>query len=323
MSDRSTSSSSWTLTAMILSSIGMMLLGPNVSATVRSLTPWTIAPMGDVGTMLANRLKKLPDAEVTTDQRIEALQGQVEMLQQRLAEERGRRHLQTKIYSQAFSPSGDSPVKLIGARIVASDSMPYGWARVANVGMADGARKGMYVAQRRLLTNRAKRIPENLPALCLAGLAGRVTETGAFTARLQLVTDRAFKTRAQVRRVIDRAHPRTVQIGDRDVTLQRRYNRPIEVLAQGDGKGHLLVRHVHKRHAVRVGDVLETVPDDGALPAVVRIGTVTDVEDESDAMGRVTLTIQPAAKLDRLGEVILIVPELAPLSDAPPANGGS
>ena len=306
------SSRSLLLAGLLLASAVTMFLGAQTSGMLRGMVQWAFVPLGDVGMGVTTSLKGHGEPK-TDEAELQRLREQVELLAQRLAEERGYQNAGQRVYTKAFGQSADSPVKLIAARVVAADTVPYGWTRVANVGSRDGAAAGMYVTERRVLTDRAKRLPENLAVLSSAGLVGRVVETGAFTARVQLVTDRAFVLRGQIRRVIDAQNPRQVQIGDRIVYLRRQYNVPVECRATGDGLGGLIVAHVPKMYNIRPGDVLETPPDDGALPAIVPVGKVVRVTDEPQNTGRVQLEVQPVVDLRSIRQVYLVVPELGRL----------
>ncbi len=298
-------------------------LGPEVGGRLRSLVHWAFVPAGDLsGTMyLATSIERqtVPVERLSADQsrRLQAenaeLHRRINTLEDEVCTARRVFRNGKRVFSQLFGPSDDTPVRLISARVVAGDSLPYGWTRLVNVGQKLGSRKGMWVTNRRLVTNRSKRLPENLAVLSGTALAGRICETGAFTARLQLVTDKGFAIRAQVKRIINPRNPRRVQIGARMVRLRQYRNPPVEVFTRGDGTQWLIAGEVNKVHNIQPGDILQTRPEIGSLPVAVDIGKVVKVSDDSKHPGRSTLWIKPAVNLPALREVFIVIPGMAKL----------
>jgi len=299
------------------------LLGPGPAQTMRSMVHWSYAPLGDAGMYLATSTKAALAGEETippeTAQQIKArntqLLRQLTTMQDELDRARRYFHSGRGIFSSLFGPQADAPVRLIPARIVAADALPYGQTRLVNAGSGQGTADGLYATTRTLLTDRSKRLPSNLAVLSGQALAGRLTETAAFTARLQLVTDTGFATRAQIRRIVDPAAPRQIQVGSRMVRLDRTANAPIEAYAEGNGTDGLIVKQVSRQHNILPGDILQTRPAAAELPVAVTIGTVTDVVDDVDHPGRVILTVRPAIDPATLREVFIVVPAMGTLGE--------
>ncbi|MBN1555323.1 MAG: rod shape-determining protein MreC [Phycisphaerae bacterium] len=306
----------WLLVVLMAISVATTLLGPSAAGKLRAMVHWAFAPLGDAGMYLTTNVKHLtqpsPRVEPARAEQIveenEILRRKVRYLESSLQQAQQTLRGGRGVFSKFFHPSGVVPVRLVPARVVAGDSMPYGWTRVINVGRRRDAENGAFVTQRRVQTDRAEPLGENHPVLCTAGLVGRIVEAGPFTARVQLVTDAAFEIRGRIRRVIDPKHPRLIQAGDQMVQLSDANNAPIDVTAFGDGAAGLFVPEVRKVHNIRPGDVLQVRPDVGALPAPVLIGTVTDVSDDADHVGMVRLTVRPAVDLPSLREVYVVVP---------------
>ncbi len=311
-------SKSLLLAVLMLAACVTSLLGPKTAGKLRSMVHWAFAPLGDAGMYLTTRIKQSTavTVDISPDQarrlkktnrellrRINTLE--TEVMNWKRATWNGK-----GIYSSLFGPSSDTPVRLIPAFVVGADSMPYGWTRIINEGEKSGAGVNMYVTQRRIRTDRSKKLPTNLAVLSGTALAGRLTETGAFTARVQLITDAGFEIPSQVRRVLDR---RIVQDGDRMVPLEREINTPIKVRAFGDGANGLIVTEVRKVHNIRPGDVLQTRPDTGSLPVAVDIGTVEKVSDDPQHAGMVRLHVTPVVDLPAMYEVYIVVPGMARL----------
>ncbi len=309
------------LAVLMLASVVTALLGADAAGKLRGMVHWAFAPFGDAGMYLTTRIKQgtagvesfSPAQARRLKQMNQELQRRINTLETEVMDGKQTVRNGKVIFSRLFGPSSDTPVRLIPARVVAADSLPYSWTRLLNAGEKHGAETSMYVTQRRLLTDRSKKLPKNLAVLSGTVLVGRLIETGAHTARMRMVTDAGFEIPAQVRRVLNRKKPRIVQDGDRRVRLNREINTPIEVRAYGDGAKGLVVPEVRKVHNIRPGDVLQTRPDNGSLPVAVDIGTVTEVSDDPRHAGMVKLHIKPGADLPALYKVWIVVPRMARL----------
>jgi cell shape-determining protein MreC len=315
----------------MLGSAVLALLGPDAAAQLRSMVHWALAPLGDAGMYLTASVKRgtsptpeLTEAEVAEvaaeNERLRAIvTTQREWLRRLNARVRGGEGTYKRIFSRAFGPDEDIPVRLVAARTVATDSLPYGWTRVLNAGANDGVEDDMLATQRLLLTDRSKQLPPNLAVLSGAALVGRVLETGAFTARLQLVTDRAFAMRCHVGRVIDPANPRQVQIRARMMPLTPRINYPVEAYVHGDGASGLVCDPIPAVHNIKPGDIIQTRGDEALLPAAVVIGRVSEVENDPEHPGMVIVHARPLADLASLRDVYICVPRIRRPAD----RGGS
>jgi len=312
------------LAALLAASLAASLLGSGFSQSLRNSVQVFLAPLGDAGMYVATSIsartgsagmRPISPAEARRlDEQIETLQMQVEGLRRELL--RTRRELaqiQEIRRSPAFAPLRDVPLELIPARVVGADALPYSQGRVVNVGREGGASNGQAVTTRLLLLDRSKALPTDLRAIVPyrrlqevtgCALAGRLVETGAFTARLQLVTSRDYKMAARILRQPD---GRLITSGRAKEALTATNNALIDVVAEGDGAGGMVVRQVSADHAVRPGDWLVTRDDDAQLPVQLRVGTVTAVQDDPKRpRWLVTLTVKPQADLDALREVFVV-----------------
>lgn len=313
-----------TLAILIALSVLSSLLGNGLADRLRAALHPIFAPLGDAGMYLATAFREHvhslsgpsltpAEAQKLIDANRE-LEGRLLSVERELADRIQRQQEMHTIMSQLFGPVQDLPCELISARVVAADSLPYGRRNVLNVGRRQGAEPGVSVTTLRVLTDRSKALPANLAAITQAALVGRLTETGAFTARLQLVTDMGFKTPARIRRIVKPGVRRTVTIvspsGASDVILtpeiENRY--PVKVEARGNGVDRLIVEGVSALHNVQKGDFLVTSGDDPFLPAEIRIGEVVSVVD-AEQPNFVTLRVQPHADLATLREVYIVVPK--------------
>jgi cell shape-determining protein MreC len=142
-------------------------------------------------------------------------------------------------------------------------------------------------------------------------LVGRIDEAGAYTARLQLLTDRGFQMAGRIRRNIDPARPRMVTVmeaGAAVVPLTPENNKEIEVIARGDGSSGMVVEYVKAYHNVLAGDLLVTSGEEAILPTEINVGVVTEVRPDAKDPHRSTLVVRPHADLDSLREVFVVVP---------------
>jgi len=117
----------------------------------------------------------------------------------------------------------------------------------------------------------------------------------------------------QIRRVIDPKSPRMIRYRARIQPLTPGINYPVEVFVTGDGKEHMIAVEVKKIHDIRKGDLLQTRPDDGALPAEVNVGVVDRVEDDPRTAGMVKLYIKPLVDMASLRDVMIVIPSLGKL----------
>ncbi len=319
-------SRSLALAVLLVVSVVLTLLGPAAAGRLRSMVHWAFVPAGDAGMFLVTTAKKAAQpSDIISEAQArqfksnnEKLRRQVFSLTARLSQMNENIQAGRSVISGLFGRWRDVPVKLVPARIVGGDSLPYGQTRLLNVGEKKSAGMSMAVTTRQLVTDRSESMPKNLAVLSGESLVGKLTETAAFTARLTLVTDRSSAIRAQLVRVINHRNPRMIQYRNRLQRLSNQSNYPIDVIAMGNGKYGMIIREVKKEHKVRIGDKLRTAPDSPSLPVAVDIGTVTEVLDDPKHPGMMTLHVRPTAEMTTLREVFVAVPKIGKL----PGKGG-
>ncbi len=302
------------------------VLGPGASGWMRAKTDWLFAPFGDAlmgpvtsfkAHMAGMDTEDFSPAEIRRlTRQNKSLRGQLHALEANIAELRRRETFARVFSDRLFGGSRELPCTLVPARVVGTNSLPYGSNRVLNVGTSGGAARGIRVTTRLLLTDRSKAIPAGYRTITANALVGRVAEAGAFTARLQLLTDSGFGIGANVRRRHDPRKPRQVRIERKGsppqlVTLTAELAREslIAVELRGDGAKGLIAEDVKANHNIRPGDWVQTRRDDALLPAAVRIGQVVEVTPKADNSLFVTLKIRPHADLESLREVYIVCPK--------------
>jgi cell shape-determining protein MreC len=326
------------LIGLICVSLAMALLGPTVSMYVRRLTGWAFAPFGDAGMYIVSVVGETGD-DLTAQplsggdarrlrRRVKELESQVEnyraavesLAERRRQEDRLLRALylsQRKLFSPI--PPAEFPWELVAARIVGTDSLPYGSGRMLSAGSNLGVTDGAKVTTRVVLTDRSKAmVGAKLATVSSQALVGEVIDSWAFGARLRLVTDRSFAVNAVIRRVVDPNDPRTVTVvseGNASKQTLTAGHPLVIVRAVGDGGEGLVCEDVPEIHNVQPGDVLYVQESLYYLPARVRIGTVDRVEKQIKNPNFVTVHIKPWASLDSLRKVYVVVPS-KPWSEA-------
>jgi cell shape-determining protein MreC len=305
---------------LLIASCVLSLLGAGLSDRIRQAVQPALAPIGDGGmyikTLLESQLTSHA-AGALTGEEARALQERYRSAEDELRVVRGERDELLRRRQALDSLYGRLPstflCKLMPARVVGEESLPYGQSRALNAGTRRGATPGGLVTTRRLLTDRGKKLHTELAVMSQTAVVGRIVAAGPFTARMALVTDRGFVIRARIRRVLHRDNPREITVeapsGMAVAPLTDANNRPIDVEARGDGVDALICgEDVQAYHNILPGDVLVTSGRDAFLPAEIRIGEVTGVARRSEHRGFVTLKIKPQADLATLRDVYIVYP---------------
>ncbi|MCD6364257.1 MAG: rod shape-determining protein MreC [Planctomycetes bacterium] len=320
------------LAGLMLASITMSLAGRPVAEPMRRFARLLTIPLADAGVYVTTALKSYgdtgsgvpvsPDRARQLARENDDLRRQLDLLAVELRQSRRRNAEIQGIRSRFFAPADDLPIELIPARVVMLDSLPYSASRVVSAAQAGRMAPGQAVTTRRILIGRSKALPEKLAVVTVSSLVGRLSETDAYSARLQLITDRKFGLSVSIRRVADRNNPRKI-IDERDVSeriLGDEGFTDVEAFAQGDGAGGMTARLVQAHHGVRRGDMVFTSAGDGWTGGGrIPVGTVDSVEADGAKPGLfVTVHIKPRAHLAALRDVYIIVP---PSFSSPRAEG--
>jgi len=240
----------------------------------------------------------------------DTLRRQVVFYQQQYAEQQ-QQLAEMGRWRQAFED--DFPCMLIPATVIAYGPTPY--QRVSRVRTGKRVGKGQFVTTRSLLTNRPTAIP-GAPRAVLSGAAmvGQIVASGAWTAQLQLLTDPDFHVQAFVKRVYDPRKQRKIVVdevvGDKVVPVTRPLgpdDAMIPVNLTGDLE-RMVSTAVPGQQGLEVGDYVVTMGLDARLPVGIFIGTVSAVRVVPDNPKHVTLEVKPAAELELLREVYVVVP---------------
>ena len=185
------------------------LLGTGFASRIRNLAGVALAPFGDGGMYLTSAIQDRVGGlgrralSPSTAESIQAERREIEGRLIALEAEYSRLVDETVEMARLYAPREMGGWALVPATVTGAGSVPYGESRALNSGSADGVAANVAVTTRALLTDRSKALPEALAVLGGENLVGRIVSSGAFTARLQLVTDKKFRTPALILRKVD------------------------------------------------------------------------------------------------------------------------
>lgn len=298
---------------LLLIATVLTFLSATTAQSLRQKVEWLFAPVSDATGAMYLSLELQHSSESLSREQLAALIEENRQLASRVATLETM-NLQYRavftngvLFSRRFKPAGDLPIRLIPAEVVSGDSMPYSWGRLINAGRKKDVGKGFWVTNRIVLTDRAKTLPKNWFVISSSYIVGRIIESAAYSARLQLVTDKGFRAQGQIYRVAD---GREVQIGPTVTTLSKQNNILIDVVFQGDGKGCIEISNVKRSANVCVGDWLATSrTNNPLLPAPVSVGRVSKVINHKDRTW-VTLEVKPLVDLASMRNVMVVQPEV-------------
>ena len=305
------------LTGLMVVSLASALLGRPTAMWLRGVAGAFLAPLDDAGiyvaTALERRFEEMGDRGLSAEEHRELRRELDELVGvanywQSKAEEYERQAKAAKGFRGFYRPQADLRCELIAARVVAADALPYEQSRILSVGWSQGARPGALVTTRQIVTDRSLALPPKLAVVNASGLVGRLTEeTRTFTARLRLVTDRDFSSRARIRRLVSQPRRiRSLTENAAEEPLTPANNAPVDCTARGDGGSGLSIAGVSALHNILPGDWV--VSHEDRLPIELFIGRVVKVTPQVDNQRFVTLSVKPAAALSTLRDVFVLVP---------------
>lgn len=305
------------MTGLVAVSLALMVTPMRYTARLGDLVRPVMAPLGSgtvyITTHIRSRTAELlgggaipSDVEpllVAMQQTIRSQQEEIDSL----------RHWQREL--------NDFPCKLIPARVIGGESNPSRNRRTVDSGRRDGVGAGDLVSTRRLLHQMKVALPQELFVLGRNYLVGKIIDSAAHTATLQLVTDARFQSQAMLWRMIEPGGSRDIFVDGpggapvkKTITHDGRtpsaypIGEPKAVLAEGNG-AQIVLRHVPAQYNVRAGDLL-TTPEQTRLlvPFGLTIGKVVSTQSEPAEANFVTVFVQPLADLNALEDVYIVLP---------------
>jgi len=316
---------------LLVCSLAMSFAGLSVADPLRHATQFVLAPLGDAPmyakTRLGTKLSRGRGQPLTAE---EAEKLRAENVQLRRlwdywrtrSEELERHNVELTNFQNTYGATRDMACELIPARVVGAGSLPYDRTRVLSAGSRRGIAPGMPVTTLDLTTQRSKALPPLLAVVSSSSLVGRIIDSGALTARLQLVTDRNFKLNGRILRVIAKGRERMVTVTKGDLPSQTLLttenpwdNEPIDVLVVGDGSGLVISLDVKEYHKVQPGDLLMASAEAENLPVDMHIGKVVKVERDKKDSHRVKVYAKPHTDVANVRDVFIVSPRLPEARD--------
>ena len=311
------------IAALLALSVISCLLEPQRLQWPRSLFSPVLAPLSHVGTAMASRMGNNlrgmvggPASQADVDRvqsenkalrnRGDSFAMEIIALRKQLAEVGGWRDY---FKSQNFS------CQIIPATVIGGDATAYhkSWLLRPSGKTAPGA----LVTSRGLMVDQPTGLPTPVAVLSSTAVAGRIIESGAWTARMQTILDSDFSTDACVVRIIDDSRPRYVEVDEMVKGLkvpQARQLRPedplIPISIRGQGTDRMISAEVPAQHAIVAGDWVVTARNMGLLPANILIGRVTRLLPVAKNPNYVRLEVAPEVSIDSLRDVYIVMPQM-------------
>ncbi|MDP6635584.1 MAG: rod shape-determining protein MreC [Phycisphaerae bacterium] len=331
------------LVVMLLAACATSVLGAWVSDMLRMPAACALAPVSDFVKASTSAFKAaMAERETPALSASEAARLRKEVDQWRSeawARARGelkwwREYRRIQKMRNAYAPSLRR-CELIPAQVILGEALPYGQSQTFARGTIHGVEPGMRVID--VLTDRSKALPADDQMRAITGyardtdkpvagsvLVGWVEAAGSFTARVRLITDKRFKIRAWLQRVIDPENPRKVTAmtpeGPTEKILTPADSKLIyiQVILHGDGERGLITEDIQKSDNIRPGDWLWTTVS-AKLPRSLRVGKVISVSESDRNPNFVVAKVAPIADLGALRDIYIV---RSLVSQLPESRGG-
>lgn len=218
--------------------------------------------------------------------RVEELEGEVAVL------------TSTRLWSVAGQRLGASG-RLIPARVVSRDILPWRSSRLLNAGSVQGVQDGAAVTSHVFTVDRGEdaELRSGLAILLGETFIGVIQQTGTHTSRMKLLSDVSVQMKVRIGR----------WTGERFVLVDRYF------WMSGRGSGRMEIRDVERKDVetgiVQVGDTILSDPQSDVLPAAMTIGKVTAASADRDNPLFAVLTITAAVPEESLRRVYIYDPQ--------------
>jgi cell shape-determining protein MreC len=230
-----------------------------------------------------------------------AVEHQAAALAARVAELEGdvRVLTATRLWEVAGRRIGASG-RLIPARVIAEDILPWRSSRLLNAGSVQGVQDGVAVVSRLFTVDRRDDadLRDGLAILLGEVLVGTIEQTGTHTSRVKLLSDVSVQMKVRIGR----------WTGDRFTLLDRYF------WLTGRGTGRMEIRDVERKDVetgvIQVGDTVLSDPQSDVLPAAMTIGKIAAASTDRDNPLFAILTIASAVPEQTLRRVYIYDPQL-------------
>ncbi|UCC32206.1 MAG: rod shape-determining protein MreC [Phycisphaerales bacterium] len=189
--------------------------------------------------------------------------------------------------------------RLIPARVITADLLPWRSSRLINAGSLQGVRRGSAVVSRYFAIDRgeADGVRDGMAILLREVFVGLIDEqTGTHTSRVKLLSDVSVEMKVRIGRFTDAGF----------TALDRHF------WLMGRGGGVMEIRDVQRRDVddgvVKIGDVVLSALVSGLLPVAMTVGEVVDIKPDRDNPLLAILTIKSSVDEDSLHRVYVYDP---------------
>jgi cell shape-determining protein MreC len=189
--------------------------------------------------------------------------------------------------------------RLIPARVITTDLLPWRSSRLVNVGTLQGVRRGSAVVSRYFAIDRgeADGVRNGMAILLREAFIGLVEQAGTHTSRVKLLSDVSVERKARIGRFSD----------GRFTALDRFF------WLMGCGEGVMEIRDVERRDVdeglIQIGDIVLSASESSLLPAAMTIGRVEGIQPDRDNPLLAILTIRSAIDEASLHRVYVYNPD--------------
>ena len=240
------------------------------------------------------------DGPAVTAAEAEALKRYNAALQHQVASLAGRLQQLEKEHQMlaGIRRRGLSSGKLIPARAVAADALPWRQSRLLTAGTVSGVGDDAAVTTDyfTVTPEAAAEVQSGMSVLAGEVLIGFIEQVGTHTARVQLLTDRQSSLEVMIARLDE----------DRFLPLDARFR------LVGTGKRLLEIPDVDHRYieegSIQEGDVVLSLATDPRLPATLTIGTVTAIRQDQDNSLLYRLSVEPPLAANAIRQVFVVDP---------------
>ncbi len=188
--------------------------------------------------------------------------------------------------------------RLIPARAVAADALPWRQSRLLTAGTLSGVRSDAAVTSDyfSITPDAPDALRDGMSVLAGEVLVGFIEQVGTHTARVRLLTDRQSSLEVMIARLED----------DRYLPLDARFR------LVGTGKRMLEIPDIDHRYieegAIREGDVVLSLATDPRLPAALTVGVVKAIQQDRDNSLLYRLEVEPPLAPDAIRHVFVVDP---------------
>ena len=217
--------------------------------------------------------------------RVEELEGEVAVL------------TATRLWAVADQRLGASG-RLIPARVISQDLLPWRSSRLLNAGSVQGVQDGAAVTSHEFTLDRGEdaELRNGLAILLGEVFVGTIEQTGTHTSRVKLLSDVSVQRKVRIGR----------SMGGRFVLVDRYF------WLTGRGSGRMEIRDVERKDVetgiVQVGDTVLSDPQSDVLPAAMTIGKIAAASTDRDNPLFAILTIASAVPEETLRRVYIYDP---------------